>query len=92
MNWANTRCATLPEPEHKTKKDVVVEQIREAILVAKYKPGGRLLQDEIAKRLNVSPTPVREALQQLETEDVLDHSPHRGVRIAEVNVDDVREI
>ena len=82
----------MTEPEYKTKKDVVVERIREAILAAEYKPGDRLLQDEIAKRLNVSPTPVREALRQLEAEGVLDHSPHRGVRIAEVNVDDVREI
>jgi len=58
----------LTEPEYKTKKDVVVERIREAILAAEYKPGDRLLQDEIDKRLNVSPTPVREALRQLEAE------------------------
>jgi DNA-binding GntR family transcriptional regulator len=78
--------------EFKTKKDVVVELIREAILSAEFKPGDRLLQEEIAKRLNVSPTPVREALRQLEAEGVLDHSPHRGVRVTEIRFEDVREI
>jgi DNA-binding GntR family transcriptional regulator len=78
--------------EFKTKKDVVVELIREAILSAEFKPGDRLLQEEIAKRLNVSPTPVREALRQLEAEGVLDHSPHRGVRVTEIKFEDVREI
>ena len=77
--------------EYKTKKDVVVELIREAILSAEFKPGERLLQEEIARRLNVSPTPVREALRQLEAEGVLDHSPHRGVRVTEVRFEDVRE-
>lgn len=82
----------MTEPVYKTKKDAVVELIREAILSAQYKPGERLLQEEIARRLNVSPTPVREALRQLEAEGVLDHSPHRGVRVAEVRFEDVREV
>ncbi len=82
----------MAEPAYKTKKDAVVELIREAILSSQYKPGERLLQEEIARRLNVSPTPVREALRQLEAEGVLDHSPHRGVRVAEVRFEDVREI
>jgi len=82
----------MAEPAYKTKKDAVVELLREAILSAQYKPGERLLQEEIARRLNVSPTPVREALRQLEAEGVLDHSPHRGVRVAEVRFEDVREI
>jgi DNA-binding GntR family transcriptional regulator len=82
----------MADPDYRTKKDVVVELIREAILSAEYKPGDRLLQQEIAKRLNFSPTPVREALRQLEAEGVLDHSPHRGVRVVEAKMEDVREI
>ena len=70
------------EPVHKTKKDAVVELIRESILSAELKPGDRLLQDEIAQRMNVSATPVREALRQLEAEGVLAHSPHQGARVA----------
>lgn len=70
----------------------MVEQIRDAILLAELKPGDRLPQDELAKRLNVSSTPVREALRQLEAEGVLDHVPHHGVRVAEIKFEDVREI
>lgn len=76
----------------KTKKDLVVEIIREAILSGELEPGRRLLQDELAQRLDISPTPVREALRELEAEGVLDHSPHKGVRVAEVKLEDAREI
>lgn len=79
-------------PVYKTKKDLVVEIIREAILSGELEPGERLLQDELAERLNVSPTPIREALRQLEAEGILDHSPHKGVRVAEVKLEDVQEI
>lgn len=77
---------------YKTKKDIVVEVVRKAILSGELEPGERLTQNELAERLNVSPTPVREALRQLEAEGILDHSPHKGVRVAEVNLEDVREI
>lgn len=77
---------------YKTKKDLVVEIIREAILSGELKPGERLLQGELAERLDVSPTPIREALRELEAEGILDHSPHKGVRVAEVKPEDVREI
>ncbi len=77
---------------HRTKKDIVVEVLREAIACGELEPGERLLQNELAERLNVSPTPIREALGQLEAEGVLSHIPHRGVRVSEVKLDDVREI
>lgn len=82
----------MASPVYKTKKDVVVEIIREAILSGELEPGERLLQDELAERLNISPTPVREALRQLEAEGILDHSPHKGVRVAEVKLEEVQEI
>jgi DNA-binding GntR family transcriptional regulator len=56
---------------YKTKRDIVVDILREAILSGQLEPGERLLQEELAERFNVSPTPVREALRQLEAEGVL---------------------
>lgn len=79
-------------PVYRTKKEVVIEVIREAILSGELEPGDRLLQLELAERFNVSPTPVREALQQLEAEGVLVRSPHKGVRVADVKLEDAREI
>ncbi len=76
----------------KTKKDVMVELLREAILSGELAPGERLLQEELAERFEVSPTPVREAIQQLVAEGALSHSPYRGVQVAEVELEEVREI
>jgi len=77
---------------YKSKKDLVVEVIRDAILSGELEPGARLLQEDLAERLQVSSTPVREALRQLETEGILQSTPNRGVRVAEVDLQAVREI
>jgi len=45
-------------------------------------PGMRLNIDAIARRLGVSQTPVREALQRLESDDLLEYTPGRGYRIS----------
>jgi DNA-binding GntR family transcriptional regulator len=70
----------------------MVELLREAILSGELAPGDRLLQEELAERFDVSPTPVREAIQQLVAEGVLSHSPYKGVQVAEVELEEVREI
>jgi DNA-binding GntR family transcriptional regulator len=70
----------------------MVELLREAILSGELAPGERLLQEELAERFEVSPTPVREAIQQLVAEGALRHSPYRGVQVAEVELEEVREI
>lgn len=75
-----------------TKKDQLVGLLREAILSGEIAPGEKLVQEEIAARYKVSPTPVREAIQQLVAEGVLSQSPYRGVRVVEVNLADAREI
>ena len=77
---------------HKTKKDLIVDILREAIMSGELEPGERLLQEELAQRFNVSPTPIREAIRQLVAEGILDHSPHKGVQVTEVKLEDVREI
>jgi len=45
--------------------------ILETIEAGIYKPGDRLVESELADRLGVSRTPVREALQRLETQSML---------------------
>jgi DNA-binding GntR family transcriptional regulator len=54
----------------KVQKDAYT-LIIEAIDVGIYKPGDRLVESELAERLGVSRTPVREALQRLETQGML---------------------
>ena len=76
----------------RTKKELMVEILRDAILAGELKPGERLLQEELAQRFNVSSTPVREAIQQLVADGALLHSPYKGVEVAEAKLEDVQEV
>lgn len=75
-----------------SKQDLVLELVRDAISKGSIVPGQYLRQEELAKRLGVSSTPVREALRQLEAEGIVVRAPHKGVRVAEVSAEDAREI
>ena len=55
--------------------------IREAILDGELVAGERLKEDELATRLDVSRTPVREALRRLEVEGLVVHEPKRGAAV-----------
>ena len=48
-----------------SRTDFVLESIKEAILNGKLKPGQALVETDLATALNVSKTPVREALKTL---------------------------
>jgi DNA-binding GntR family transcriptional regulator len=56
------------------------------------KPGERVGQWELAKKLNVSSVPVREALKTLEAEGQVTYEPHRGYKVVQLSVEDVEEI
>ena len=56
-------------------------------------PSGALLSDrEIAQRMNISRTPIREAVQRLAAEGLVEVIPRRGTRVLPLRADDVREI
>lgn len=74
-----------------TKKDAVAERIRSEIIAGRLRPGMQLLQQEMAERLGVSSTPVREAFGLLEAEGFLVRRPHRGVTVAERDYKAVEE-
>lgn len=78
--------------EYRSKNQLVEERIREAIIKGELRPGERLIQDELAKRLGTSPTPVREALRRLEVHGLVVHEPNKGVRVVEINESDIEEI
>lgn len=69
-----TSLAGTPRTTHAT----VAEELRKAILVGQLPAGTRLVQSELAEALNVSVTPVREALRELSTQGLVDLDAFRG--------------
>lgn len=73
-------------------RDQVFEEIQRAILEKRLSPGDHIREQELTKLLNVSRTPVREALVLLERDGLVDISPNRGCFVREFNERDIREI
>jgi DNA-binding GntR family transcriptional regulator len=66
--------------------------LRRAILNGELASGSRLVQAELAAMLDVSTTPVREALRDLATEGLVQFDPHRGAIVSELSSEDVHDI
>lgn len=67
--------------EYRTKEEQVADYLRERIISGVYQRGSRLKQAEIAEQLNLSITPVREALKLLEAEGYVSGDSYRGARV-----------
>ncbi|MCW2655354.1 MAG: hypothetical protein QOE41_3060 [Mycobacterium sp.] len=70
----------------------VLDTLREAILDGTLPGGTRLIQAELAAQLDVSNTPVREALRDLAGEGLVVFDAHRGSRVRSLDLDEVREL
>ena len=71
---------------------VVINQIRAAILDGLYKPGDRLMEADLAEQFHVSRSPVREALQALESEGTLSATPYAGAIVRPLSAAEASEI
>ena len=84
-----------PLPQRKEGRvlaDWIVASLREAILQGYFEPGEKLDQGRIAEDLDVSVTPVREALKQLEAEGFIEIRSHHGAFITRVTPEDVHDV
>ncbi|MEQ6903265.1 GntR family transcriptional regulator [Nocardioides sp. YIM 152588] len=80
---------------HRSLRDETVDELRRLILSGEVAPGERLSELAISERLGVSRLPVREAFRRLEAEGLLESLPRRGVRVVELDSDElatVREV
>lgn len=75
-----------------TKQDYVASLLREAIVSGRLPPGRRLRQEEVARQLGLSWTPVREAFRQLEVEGWLVIEQHRGAIVTPLSLEDFEDI
>ena len=78
--------------EYLPLRDVVFQTLRNAILKGELKPGERLMKIQLAQKLGVSRTPVREALRKLELEGLVIMIPRRGAIVADITIQDLNDV
>jgi DNA-binding GntR family transcriptional regulator len=77
---------------HKLLADEIADTLREAIVSGQFQPGEKLKEDEIASVLEVSRTPIRQALKTLEFEGLVDVFPRRGAFVSRLTKRDAEEL
>jgi DNA-binding GntR family transcriptional regulator len=73
-------------------RDKVYAYLKDAILRGEYKAGDRLVERVLADKLNISRTPIREALFRLETQRFVRTVPRKGVVVNEITRGEVLEV
>jgi DNA-binding GntR family transcriptional regulator len=76
----------------KSKKTIVYENLKKRIITHALKPGDPLNESLLSKELKTSKTPVREALQQLQKEGLVENIPNKGSFVSRISFQDIREI
>ena len=75
-----------------SRKDAVGIELRRALVLGHLKPGDKLTQTQLATDLGVSRPTLREALNQLAGEGLIVQEPYRGLRVADITAQQVRDI
>ncbi|NGN65031.1 GntR family transcriptional regulator [Streptomyces sp. A7024] len=83
---------TSPALHPSSLREQIREHIVEGIISGRWKPGERIVERRIATELEVSQTPVREALRELESLRLIESSPNKGVRVRDLTAADLEEI
>ena len=78
--------------EYLPLRDVVFNTLRRAILRGELKPGERLMEIQLANKLGVSRTPIREAIRKLELEGLVLMIPRKGAEVAEITEKNLRDV
>ena len=79
-------------PGHQTAHEYALAQLRSEILSGELAAGQRLFQAELAVRMGVSTTPVREALRDLATEGLVRFDSRKGAEVTSINMGEVRDL
>ena len=73
-------------------RDVVFNTLRQAILRGEMEPGERLMEIQLAQKLGVSRTPIREAIRKLELEGLVIMIPRKGAEVAHITEKDMKDV
>jgi len=80
------------EPLVRNASAVATELIRQAIIDGRLSPGQRLKEEELARELGISRTPVREALLVLQAEGLVKAAPNRGATVRAHDAEDLDDL
>jgi len=69
-----------------------VYELREAIVLGTIPPGETLRLEDVARTLDMSISPVREAIRQLEMMGLVEHIPYRGARVTSLEPSDMHDV
>lgn len=77
---------------HGPLSEAIAGEVKGAILSGRFRPGDRLIEEDLARELGVSRNPVREGLRLLETAGFVEIVPRRGASVAVLTINHVREL
>ena len=80
------------ELESHSLVELAFNRLSQEILSGRTDPGERLVEEQLTRRLGISRAPLREALRLLAQQGLVEHIPRRGVRVATLSDEDVREL
>lgn len=77
--------------KYKTLREQIASSLRESIINGELPPGQKLTEPELAERLGISRTPIREAFRQLESEGFLTVIPRRGAVVSTITAKEIHD-
>ena len=78
--------------KHKPLRELVYEELRMLIMTGQIKPGTRMMEIDLAESMGVSRTPVREAIRQLEKDNLVTIEPRRGAYVSDISAPDMADM
>ena len=87
-----TRSAGAGPTHHRTMAEYALQELREAIILGELAPGTPLRLDELARQLDMSISPIREAVRRLEALGLAKHVPHHGAKVLPFDADELRDL
>jgi DNA-binding GntR family transcriptional regulator len=88
----HTHNSVFSAPVQRTLSDFITNQLRQAILTDELKPGQRLVENDLAQKMQTSRGPIRDALRTLENEGLVTRKSHRGAFVKSLTKEDALEI
>ena len=88
----DNNCLELKLDNYKPLREVVFNSIRGAIISGVLKPGERLMEVQLAEKMGVSRTPIREAIRKLELEGLVVMIARKGAYVADLSIKNITDV